>query len=80
VELTPAAEPDKLDGKTLADLLARPGWWLGGATFPHAVKFSLPPDKPVDILILNGAEASRTCPPTITDCSAMPRRSSAARR
>ncbi len=57
VDLTPAAEPDKLDGKALSDLARKAGLvGLGGATFPHAVKFSLPPDKPVDILILNGAE------------------------
>ncbi|MDD3213159.1 MAG: electron transport complex subunit RsxC [Eubacteriales bacterium] len=57
VELTPVAEPDKLDGKMLADVARKAGLvGLGGATFPHAVKFSLPPDKPVDILVLNGAE------------------------
>lgn len=57
VELTPVAEPEKLDGKALSDLARKAGLvGLGGATFPHAVKFSLPPDKPVDTLILNGAE------------------------
>lgn len=57
VELTPVAEPEKMDGKALADLARNAGLvGLGGATFPHAVKFSLPPDKPVDTLILNGAE------------------------
>lgn len=35
---------------------------LGGAGFPTAVKLSPPPDKPVDVLIINGAE----CEPFIT--------------
>ncbi|NLI22054.1 MAG: electron transport complex subunit RsxC, partial [Clostridiales bacterium] len=57
VALTPVAEPETLDGKALSDLARKSGLvGLGGATFPHAVKFSLPPNKPVDILILNGAE------------------------
>ncbi len=57
VELTPVTEPDRLDAKALADLARKAGLvGLGGATFPHAVKFSLPPNKPVDTLILNGAE------------------------
>jgi Na+-translocating ferredoxin:NAD+ oxidoreductase subunit C len=57
VTLTPVAEPDGIDAKTLSALARNAGLvGLGGATFPHAVKFSLPPDKPVDTLILNGAE------------------------
>ncbi len=57
VELTPVAEPDKLDGKAISQLARNAGLvGLGGATFPHAVKYSLPPDKKVDTLILNGAE------------------------
>ena len=57
VELTPVAKPDELDGKALSDLARKAGLvGLGGATFPHAVKFSLPPDKKVDTLIVNGAE------------------------
>ncbi len=56
-ELTPVAEPDKLDGKALSELARGMGLvGLGGATFPHAVKFSLPPDKPVDTLVVNAAE------------------------
>jgi len=35
---------------------------LGGAGFPAAIKLSPPPDKPVDVLIINGAE----CEPFIT--------------
>ncbi|HNX62518.1 MAG TPA: electron transport complex subunit RsxC [Candidatus Limiplasma sp.] len=57
VELTPIAEPEKLDGKALSDLARQSGLvGLGGATFPHAVKYALPPNKTVDTLILNGAE------------------------
>ena len=56
-ELTPVSEPEKLDGKALSMLARTMGLvGLGGATFPHAVKFSLPPNKPVDTLIINGAE------------------------
>jgi electron transport complex protein RnfC len=35
---------------------------MGGATFPTQVKFSPPPEKPIDIMILNGAE----CEPYLT--------------
>ena len=35
---------------------------MGGATFPAHVKFSPPPDKPIDTLILNGSE----CEPYLT--------------
>ncbi len=35
---------------------------LGGATFPAHVKLSPPPDKPIDIVIINGAE----CEPYLT--------------
>lgn len=57
VELFPVAEPDKLDAPALSALARKAGLvGLGGATFPHAVKFSPPPGKPVDTLILNGAE------------------------
>lgn len=35
---------------------------MGGATFPVQVKFSPPPDKPIDTVILNGAE----CEPYLT--------------
>jgi len=35
---------------------------MGGATFPAHVKFSPPPDKPIDTVILNGAE----CEPYLT--------------
>ena len=56
-ELTPVKEPAQLDGKALSTLARDMGLvGLGGATFPHAVKFSLPPNKSVDTLILNGAE------------------------
>ncbi|HNW86158.1 MAG TPA: electron transport complex subunit RsxC [Candidatus Limiplasma sp.] len=57
VEMKPVAEPDKLDGAALSQLARNAGLvGLGGATFPHAVKFAPPPGKTVDFLILNGAE------------------------
>ena len=56
-ELMPVAEPEKLDASALSSLARNAGLvGLGGATFPHAVKFAPPADKPVDVLILNGAE------------------------
>ena len=57
VELHPVEHPEALDAKELSGLARQAGLvGLGGATFPHAVKFSLPVDKHVDTLILNGAE------------------------
>ncbi len=56
-ELRPAAHPDSLTAKELSDIAREAGLvGLGGATFPHAVKFSIPPDKHVDTLVLNGVE------------------------
>ena len=53
-----AAEP-----KALADRVAAAGVvGMGGAGFPTHVKLSPPPDKPIDTLILNGAE----CEPCLT--------------
>lgn len=57
VELTPTQEPEKLDQQALSALARTLGIvGLGGATFPHAVKYAPPADKPVDTLIVNGAE------------------------
>jgi electron transport complex protein RnfC len=57
VPLTPVAEPEKLDKAALSALAREMGIvGLGGATFPHAVKYATPANKPVDTLILNGAE------------------------
>ena len=57
VDLLPVQEPEKLDKTALSALAREMGLvGLGGATFPHAVKFATPDSKPVDTLILNGAE------------------------
>lgn len=57
VELTPIADPEQLDAKTLATVAREAGLvGLGGATFPYGVKLSPPPNQKVDVLILNGAE------------------------
>lgn len=63
VELTPVSNPESLSGKELADIARNAGIvGLGGATFPYGVKLSIPEDKRVDTLILNGAE----CEPYIS--------------
>ncbi len=55
-ELTPSDE-NSIDAKVLSELARRLGIvGLGGATFPAAVKYAVPADKKVDILVLNGAE------------------------
>lgn len=54
--LTPHA-PDTISAKELSELAREMGLvGLGGATFPTAVKLSVPADKKVDTLILNGVE------------------------
>ena len=56
VELHPV-DPEKLNAKELADLCREMGIvGMGGATFPTAVKLSVPEGKKVDTLIINGAE------------------------
>lgn len=53
----------KTDSKTLIAKIASCGIaGMGGAGFPTSVKLSPPPDKPIDTLILNGAE----CEPYLT--------------
>ena len=57
VDLQPVADPDALDAKALAAVARNAGLvGLGGATFPYGVKVAPPAEKPVDVLILNGAE------------------------
>lgn len=56
VELHPV-DPEKLNAKELADLCREMGIvGMGGATFPTAVKLSVPEGKKVDTLVINGAE------------------------
>jgi len=55
--------PDKLSKKELLDIIKRSGIvGLGGAAFPTHVKLSPPKEKPIDSVILNGAE----CEPYLT--------------
>lgn len=54
---------DGLDAKALRLIVQEAGLvGLGGATFPTHVKLSPPPDKPIDVAILNGVE----CEPFLT--------------
>ncbi len=59
----PRDHVDAVDAPQLAQILRDAGIvGLGGATFPTAVKLSPPAEKPVDTLLLNGAE----CEPYLT--------------
>ncbi|MBN1551641.1 electron transport complex subunit RsxC [bacterium] len=54
---------ENADSKTLIENIRDAGVvGLGGATFPTHVKLSPPPDKPIDRIIINGAE----CEPYLT--------------
>lgn len=57
VHLTPPPRKDVYPPKELAQIARDAGLvGLGGATFPTGVKLSVPPEKRVDTLVLNGAE------------------------
>lgn len=57
VELHPVEHPETMTAKELADLCREAGVvGMGGATFPTAVKLSIPEGKKVDTLIVNGSE------------------------
>lgn len=57
VEMEPVANPEALSAQQLSELARNAGIvGMGGATFPYAVKLSIPKEKTVDTLILNGAE------------------------
>ncbi len=61
--LDPIADWRSVDGKTLAQRVGAAGVvGMGGAGFPTQVKLSPPADKPIDTVILNGAE----CEPYLT--------------
>ncbi len=61
--ITPHSAWKELDGKKLIELIAGSGVvGMGGAGFPTHVKLSPPPAKPIDVLIINGAE----CEPYLT--------------
>ena len=57
VELSPPPQKETYTAKELAQIARDAGLvGLGGATFPSGVKLSVPAEKHVDTLILNGAE------------------------
>jgi len=61
--LTPMPDWSRLDRKSLAGQVGAAGVvGMGGAGFPTQVKLSPPADKPIDTLIINGAE----CEPYLT--------------
>ncbi|MEA5074079.1 MAG: electron transport complex subunit RsxC [Eubacterium aggregans] len=62
-EITPYGDFENYEPKAIIDIIHDAGIvGMGGATFPTHVKLSIPPDKQVDTLILNGAE----CEPYLT--------------
>lgn len=61
--LDPISDWHAVDGKTLAQRIGAAGVvGMGGAGFPTQVKLSPPADKPIDTVIINGAE----CEPYLT--------------
>ncbi|MBC3797666.1 electron transport complex subunit RsxC [Acetobacterium tundrae] len=65
--LEPSIKPygslEKMDAESIKNMILNAGIvGLGGATFPTHVKLTVPPDKKVDSIILNGAE----CEPYLT--------------
>jgi electron transport complex protein RnfC len=55
--VVPKGDLANLSGQEILDIIREAGIvGMGGATFPTHVKYSLPPDKTVDTIILNGAE------------------------
>ncbi len=62
-EISPVGDWRELSPNILRDAIRDAGIvGMGGATFPTHVKLSPPADKPIDLLILNGAE----CEPYLT--------------
>ena len=62
-DVLPKGDIDSLDPKKILDIIREAGIvGMGGAAFPTHVKLSIPPDKKVDTLIINGAE----CEPFLT--------------
>lgn len=59
----PKGELDNLNKEEIVSIIKEAGIvGMGGATFPTHVKISPPPDKKIDVVILNGAE----CEPYLT--------------
>lgn len=62
-EVKPKGDISSLDGKEILEIIKEAGIvGMGGAGFPTHVKLSPPPNKPIDYVILNGAE----CEPYLT--------------
>ncbi|MBN2794884.1 MAG: electron transport complex subunit RsxC [Clostridia bacterium] len=62
-EVKPKGDISTLDGKEILEIIKEAGIvGMGGAGFPTHVKLSPPPNKPIDYVILNGAE----CEPYLT--------------
>lgn len=62
-KIKPAGEPGKLSPEKIRKLVREAGIvGLGGATFPTHVKLSPPPEKEIDVVVINGAE----CEPYLT--------------
>lgn len=61
--IKPYGDYAKLSASEIVEAMKKAGMvGMGGATFPTHVKFSPPPDKKIDTLIINGAE----CEPYLT--------------
>lgn len=61
--IKPYGDYTRYDGKQIIDIIHDAGIvGMGGATFPTHVKLTIPPDKKVDTVVLNGAE----CEPYLT--------------
>ncbi len=61
--IKPAGNPDNLTAEKIREIVREAGIvGLGGATFPAHVKLSPPPEKKIDIVVINGAE----CEPYLT--------------
>ncbi len=62
-EIQPPGDYKQMESKELVQFIQKSGIvGMGGATFPTHVKLSPPPDKPIDTVIINGAE----CEPYLT--------------
>ncbi len=61
--IKPAGDLDSLSPEKIREITKNAGIvGLGGATFPAHVKLTPPPEKPIDVVVINGAE----CEPFLT--------------
>ena len=62
-DIKPYGPIESMDEKQIIEMIQNAGMvGMGGATFPTHVKLSPPPEKPIDTIIINGAE----CEPYLT--------------